>query len=201
MGPGRCDCDVARGSGHRPPFLLVWPELLLSQLLFPGHLGVDLPAACRGFSLCPFLTLLLLTWREPGGDKGDQRAPLIGYPAPLKSLACYCDSKTPDHPQGTYGGWHGDCRARGSVHDPRPPFLWLCSGSCLSLVLLPLMHLSLDFAPPPSTQPSPSCLVPPAGSGASPGGLFHPRMRGPQACPPWEMSMHCHLIITKELHL
>lgn len=59
-----------------------------------------------------------------------------------------------------------DHRAQGSVHDLWPPFPWLCSGSCLSLVLLPLMHLSLDFARLPSTQPGPSWLVPPPGSGA-----------------------------------
>ena len=36
--PGRCDPDAAHGSGHRPPLLLAWPELLLPRLLFPGHL-------------------------------------------------------------------------------------------------------------------------------------------------------------------
>ena len=77
------------GEGTDPPSCWRGLSCCSPGFCFRGISRVDPAAACPGFSLCPFLTPLLLTWREPHGDRGDQRAPLTGYPAPLKSLACY----------------------------------------------------------------------------------------------------------------
>ena len=166
------------GQGTDPPLPLEWPEMLSSSPCFQGTLklalGQPVPDSPSGLSWHCFCS--------PGegwvglGDKGDSRASLTGHPTPQrgrfgqspKSPACYSESKMLNHLRGIWWGqYRCDCQHRGSVHGPRPPFPWLCSGPCPSLALLLLMSTlgspQSGLSPPPSAQLSSGRLIPPPG--------------------------------------
>lgn len=164
------------GQGADPPLLPEWPEMLLLRSRFRGILKLALGQP--GFSLWPFLALFLLTWRRLGGAWGQRR--FKGFP-----------DRTPHRTEGTFwskpqepclllreqdlnhlqGIWWGqyrcDCQHRGSVHSPRPPLPWLCSGPRPSLALFSLTSTmgspQSGLCPPPSAQLSSGRLVPPLG--------------------------------------